>query len=58
MVVRSSVVLMRNKGLNLVGKHHDAVVCFAAEGTADTLRRVPHCIERQKVVLSNVKLVA
>jgi len=43
---------------HLVSEDHDTVVCFAAEGTTDTLGRVTHCVEGQEVVLADVELVA
>ena len=43
---------------NLVGKNHDTVVGFATESATNTLGRVAHCIERQEVTLSNMKLIS
>ena len=39
-----------------VGEDHDAVVRFAADAPTDALGRVPHRVERQKVVLADEKL--
>ncbi len=33
------------------GPHHQAIVCFGADDTADALRSLPHCIEREVIAL-------
>ena len=40
-----------------VGKAHNAVVSFAANGTSNTLRGVAQSIKRQKVALFDVKVL-
>lgn len=43
---------------HLVGEDHEAVVRLASDGSAHALSCVPHGVERQEVVLSNLKLIA
>jgi hypothetical protein len=37
----------------LVGEYHQAVIIFRAENSAYTLACLPHCIEAQKVLISD-----
>lgn len=43
---------------SFVRKNHNTVVRFASNGATDTLRRVSHCVEREEVVLSDLKLIS
>lgn len=42
----------------LIGKDHQAVVCFASDDSAHTLSRMAHCIKRQKVIFPDLKLIS
>ena len=42
---------------HLVSKNHESVVGLASDGSAHTLSSVAHGIERQKVILSDLKLI-
>lgn len=43
--------------VSLVGEDHEAVVRLASDGSAHALSCVPHGVERQEVVLSDLKLI-
>lgn len=42
---------------HLVCKNHESIVCFASDGSPHTLGSMSHGIERQKVILSDLKVI-
>lgn len=42
---------------HLVSKNHESVVCLSSDGSANTLGSVAHGIKRQKVILSDLKVI-
>ena len=49
--------MQKEKVLYLVSKAHDAVVGFAAHTASDTLRGVPHRVERKEIVFPHMELL-
>jgi hypothetical protein len=43
-------------GKSFVSEDHYSVICFSSHSATDTLSRVSHSVERQKVVFTNLEI--
>ena len=48
----------RNDKAYTVGKHHQSVIEFRPNHATDALRRLPHCVKGQILILVNAKVLA